>query len=184
MIILHSYLQNPGKEEILRIEESETWQALESIRVNYTVVDRRTDSETNADYDRYEIERFIARYWNQGEDLCLLEHDIVPTLSMIDALAICTAPACEQLTTAPGQPEQKPFFCFGFCKISLQAQRMCPLPWCHFPGDSWEDFEPRFWQTLEAVVQWPNGTRNTHKHTREVAKHNGIPLDQLSRFQK
>ena len=119
------------------------------------------------------------------DDLLIWEHDIVPTLTMLEALADCPHPVCAQayllhpassgkatpvyahrrtLTRFIEEGEtQAAFVGFGLTRISLAVQKRIPSGL--FAQNWWGDLDTRFSiklmeLELPACIHWPAATHN------------------------
>jgi len=86
VIILHAFAPAAAQ-----IRQQATWQRLEQLRRHgrHIVIDWPTHgAQSYGDA--------IAWCWNRSEQLCLLEHDLVPELEHLVRLELCPHPICMQ----------------------------------------------------------------------------------------
>jgi hypothetical protein len=132
MVILHSFSR-------FRINDQlETWQALELIRHNFSVVDAFC-------VDDYDYDKALKGVWGKG-DLIVLEQDVVPTLEMIQNLLGCDKPWCifeyEIRYMDDKNPPFTPQTGLGLTKFSSEAQQVSALEkW--FGRGSWFNLDGR-----------------------------------------
>lgn len=89
MVLLHAYSSDPAYAD----RQAETWAALASIEPE--LLGRGWTVEHVATPPDGTYERTVGRLWGE-DDLIVCEHDIVPTLDMLLALAACPHPLCAQ----------------------------------------------------------------------------------------
>ncbi len=97
MIVLHPFAPSTPA-----VRQHQTWQLLELLRRHgrHVVIDWPL-------LDELDYSAALAWCWNRGQVLCVLEHDVVPTLEDLVRLEACDqAVICTQAVPAPGAPAQ------------------------------------------------------------------------------
>jgi hypothetical protein len=155
MIILHSFSRFRMNQQL------ETWQALESVRESFRVVDAFLVDEQ--DYDKA-----LKDVWGQG-DLIVVEQDVVPALEMVESLFGCDKPWCifdyEIRYMDDKNPPFYPQTGLGLTKFSCDAQRVSASEkW--FGSGSWFNLDGRITGALVQAGYRP--------HVHGKVKHNRI----------
>ncbi len=155
VIVLHSFSR-------FRINDQlETWQALESVREGFAVVDAFLVGEQ--DYDKA-----LKDVWGKG-DLVVVEQDIVPTLEMIASLFGCGEDWCIYEYEIRYMDGKSPPFTvqtgLGLTKLSLKAQRVSAL-------EKWFGRGP--WFNLDGRVTGALVQAGYRPHVHGKVKHNRI----------
>ena len=83
-VLFHPYAIDGGSRD-------ETWEALAGIRRMGSVAVLDAPCDDWGDYTRW-----LATLWGQGQQLLVLEHDLVPTPWALAGLLGCRAPICAQ----------------------------------------------------------------------------------------
>lgn len=147
MILLHPY--TPGFNDAGQSGCREFFQQHESELMNWTVMHCLCD-------DPYAYERYLLSVW--GQDLIIVEHDIVPTVEMLISLAECPHPLCVQAYKGNKQ----------FVQMKDTGEAWEPITegdeWCDIAGlglvriskgiqEEIGGWEPGTWNTLDIRMQ-------------------------------
>ena len=151
-----------------------TWAWVEENRTKYGVITELVNPDDGLDYAK-----FLGKYWCLGETLINLEHDMLPTNAMIDALLACPHDLCAQayliypVHTALPEPvithrvrgpngrldwirdgdEWADVFALGLTKFTPKAQSMVPT----VPMENWRTLDHRLGQMfpVQCHIHWP-----------------------------
>ncbi len=94
MILLHPYATHPRYTE----RQQETWTALRHLSIRLHRAKVRIVDLPCSEPNSYELA--IKRYWGQ-DTLVVVEHDIVPSMQMLNHLWTCKEPLCMQAYRIP-----------------------------------------------------------------------------------
>ena len=173
LIILH----HPLNREAANLQE--TWAWVQDDKQKYGIVTKMVDKA-----DQASPSHFMQEYWNRGEMLIWLAHDIVPTNDMIDSLAKCRYSLCSQaailLPIHTGLPY--PVFNNRVRDAATGSLRWTAIneEWADFFATDLVKFGTEFQATMDVpVVSWQQidnvmsrqSTVKTHVHWPAV-KHN------------
>ena len=113
---------------------------------------------------RYDLDygRALAAIWAQGEEFCLIEHDIVPWPGALEAIAGCEEPWCVyDYPFHPGRIGNA----LGCLRVSKDVVREFP--------DLSKEWVSVDWKELEGVVRkaisTASGRRKPHRHSPPLA---------------
>ncbi len=147
--------------------QSETWDFLRTVRERYTVVDKLCEG-------KYGYNDFLAENWGKGEDIVIVEMDMVPTIADLEELVSCSKTHCN----FPYRPGLYPiirlknfetiffteFWGMGFARISSTAQEQIPI-------ESWN--RASSWLILDRSIATPLISKFGHYHLhKRLVKHN------------
>lgn len=103
----------------------------------------------------------LSTYWSRAQDLCVIEHDIVPTSETIDSLLTCPAPWC----AAPYPYLHFPAYT-GLGCTRFRAELMTDHPdlFAEVARMSNEFHPPRHWCSLDSFIQTVLSRRRVYVH--------------------
>ncbi len=162
MRVLHSYSDSYPE------RQKETWAFVSKLRsLGFQVTSRLCDGQNG-------YNDFVAEFWDKGEDLIILEMDMVPTMKDFYELMNCPETHCRFPYRSGSTPiaimrstKAKLFgemYGLGFVKISAYAQHITPL-------ETW--YRRNNWFTLDRAIggALAQSLGDYHFHERFV-KHN------------
>ena len=116
MIVLHCYV--PGVRED---DQAKCWEALVPVRARWPVLDVEVPPGADLGYAWA-----FRRAW--GKDTLLnIEHDVAPSLELVDALALCPEPLCTRPPGGSPAQDAGQVCWLGCTKIALGVQ--LAVPW-------------------------------------------------------
>ena len=107
---------------------------------------RNVDEKSDPEHHNPTYPELLADIWEQGEDVILLEHDVVPYEQSITEIAYCREPWCGY--SYPGGPMTKISCNLGCTKISTEFWRLPPPSARRSAGND---------DGMSATLGWPVG---------------------------
>ena len=110
MLVLHPYV--PG---LRPADQQKSWEALSELPKHWVTDLRAWPCTGDLDYADG-----LNRYWDEGEVMVLVEHDIAPTWDEVVELWMCPHPFCAMDYAGPGWPSwaaNPDASCIGFAKL-------------------------------------------------------------------